>query len=212
VELAAYRAATVLLLCAPETPLLFMGQEWAARTPFLYFTDHHAELGRQVTAGRRREFRHFKAFSDPRERERIPDPQSPESFARSRLDWKEVLAEPHAGIRRLHRELLRLRGASPLLRRAAWEGFRAEAAGETAVVLRYDTGAGSLVAVVQLEGAGEVALDLWGRAWSVVLHTEEARFTTDGQDFRAEPGGDRLRLRFPRPGGAIVELSPPSGS
>ena len=65
IDPAAYRAASVLLLMAPETPLLFMGQEWAASTPFLYFTDHHAELGRLVTEGRRDEFRHFAAFSDP---------------------------------------------------------------------------------------------------------------------------------------------------
>jgi maltooligosyltrehalose trehalohydrolase len=54
VDLPTYLAATVLLLSAPETPLLFMGQEWAATSPFLYFTDHHPELGRKVTEGRRR--------------------------------------------------------------------------------------------------------------------------------------------------------------
>ena len=50
---ALFRALSALLLFVPETPLLFMGQEWAASTRFLYFTDHHAELGRLVTTGRR---------------------------------------------------------------------------------------------------------------------------------------------------------------
>src|SRR5690606_7489008 len=52
-----YRAVSALLLLAPQTPLLFMGQEWAASTPFLYFTDHNEELGRLVTQGRREEFK-----------------------------------------------------------------------------------------------------------------------------------------------------------
>ena len=62
---AAYRAALAVLLTAPETPLLFMGQEWTASTPFLYFTDHNEALGRLVTEGRRREFGRFAAFADP---------------------------------------------------------------------------------------------------------------------------------------------------
>src|SRR5262249_3277947 len=59
VDPAVFRAATVLLLCSPATPLLFMGQEWACSSPFRFFTDHQPELGRMVTEGRRREFRHF---------------------------------------------------------------------------------------------------------------------------------------------------------
>src|SRR5262249_54373377 len=51
IEPGAFRAASTLLLCAPETPLLFMGQEWAASTPFLYFTDHRRELGKRITRG-----------------------------------------------------------------------------------------------------------------------------------------------------------------
>src|SRR5262249_26784144 len=60
---AAYRVASALLLLVPETPLLFMGQEFAASTPFLFFTDHESELGRRVTEGRRAEFAAFAAFA-----------------------------------------------------------------------------------------------------------------------------------------------------
>src|SRR4029079_14880172 len=60
-----YLLASAALLLAPEVPLLFQGQEFAASTPFLYFTDHQPELGRLVTEGRREEFKHFPAFSDP---------------------------------------------------------------------------------------------------------------------------------------------------
>lgn len=108
---AAYRAVSSLLLLAPQTPLLFMGQEWAARSPFLYFTDHGGELGEAVTRGRREEFRRFRGFDGP-----VPDPEDPQTFERSRLRWEEVEEEPHAGILRLYRSLLdwRLRLSGPL--------------------------------------------------------------------------------------------------
>src|SRR5690606_27016671 len=77
VALPVYRAATALLLFAPETPLLFMGQEWAAATPFQFFTDHHEELGRLVSEGRREEFRDFPGFGGE-----VPDPQDPATFER----------------------------------------------------------------------------------------------------------------------------------
>ena len=101
---AALRAATALLLLAPETPLLFMGQEWAASTPFLYFTDHHPALGRQVQEGRREEFAYFPGFSGA-----VPDPQAEQTFRDSVLQWDERRQPAHARMLRLHRHLLALR-------------------------------------------------------------------------------------------------------
>jgi maltooligosyltrehalose trehalohydrolase len=94
-----------LVLTAPFVPLLFQGEEWGASTPFLYFTGHpDPELGRAVSEGRRRE---FAAFGwDPAE---VPDPQDPMTFARSKLDWREVAGEPHARLLRWHRDLIHLR-------------------------------------------------------------------------------------------------------
>lgn len=109
-----YALASALLLLVPETPLLFMGQEYAATTPFLYFTDHHPELGRRVTAGRRREFAAFPAFRDPARRARIPDPQDEATFRRSKLDPGERAR--HAAMERLYRDLLALRRHDPVLR------------------------------------------------------------------------------------------------
>ncbi|MEO6828969.1 MAG: malto-oligosyltrehalose trehalohydrolase, partial [Acidobacteriaceae bacterium] len=85
----AFYAASALLLLAPEVPLIFMGQEWAAPEPFLFFTDHNAELGRLVTEGRRKEFMHFDAFADEARRESIPDPQADSTFLASKLDWSK---------------------------------------------------------------------------------------------------------------------------
>lgn len=102
-------AASAVLLLAPETPLLFMGQEWAAGSPFLYFTDHHGELGRAVSEGRRQEFAAFPAFSRPDANALIPDPQAGETFFRSKLNWEEVDANGHRECLSWYRELLAFR-------------------------------------------------------------------------------------------------------
>jgi maltooligosyltrehalose trehalohydrolase len=100
-----------LVLAAPFVPLLFQGEEWGASAPFLYFTSHdEPALGEAVREGRRRE---FAAFGwDPDE---LPDPQAPETFERSKLDWSELEREPHASLLAWHRRLIDLRRAWPAL-------------------------------------------------------------------------------------------------
>jgi maltooligosyltrehalose trehalohydrolase len=115
ISLDAYCTASTLLLFLPMTPLLFMGQEWAASTPFLYFTAHEPELGEQVVRGRREEFKSFSAFADEAARERIPDPQAEASFMRSKLRWDERERAPHARVLSLYRALLALRRSDPVL-------------------------------------------------------------------------------------------------
>ena len=103
------KAAAAAVLTSPFVPLLFAGEEWAASTPFQYFTDHDdPELGKAVTEGRRREFASFGW--DPEE---VPDPQDPETFRRSKLDWDELSREPHAGLLDWHRRLIELRRTMP---------------------------------------------------------------------------------------------------
>jgi len=84
---AALRALASVLALSPQVPLLFMGEEWGAREPFLFFCDLGPELREAVREGRRREFAGFPAFADPAARARIPDPTDAQTFARSRLDW-----------------------------------------------------------------------------------------------------------------------------
>lgn len=208
VEPAAFRAATVLLLCAPQTPLLFMGQEWAAPEPFLFFTDHEPGLGRLVTEGRRREFRGFSAFSDARQRERIPDPQAVATFERSRLDWTRTGEEPHASVLRLHRALVRLRREEPLLRETPGRSVRVTAAGEDALAIEYGGGGRTLLVVVRLRGAGPVdprpGAAAPPAAWTPVLTTEDAAFATDPRPPTHDLAGDGLILRFERPGGVVL--------
>ena len=79
----ALRAAIALLLFTPQIPMIFMGEEFGETRPFLYFTDHHDELGKLVTEGRRKEFARFTAFSDPESRSKIPDPNAKTTFETS---------------------------------------------------------------------------------------------------------------------------------
>jgi maltooligosyltrehalose trehalohydrolase len=100
------RAALACVLLGPQAPLLFMGEEWAASTPFLYFCDHAAGLAKAVREGRRAEFARFAAFTDPAARERIPDPNAVDSFVTSKLDWAERERSPHRERLALVRQLL----------------------------------------------------------------------------------------------------------
>ena len=106
------RIAAALLLTSPFVPLLFQGEEWAASSPFLYFTDHADEaLGDAVRKGRRAE---FAAFGWPPES--VPDPQDPTTFLRSKLQWDQRAEPAHATMLSWYRALLGLRRQDPHLR------------------------------------------------------------------------------------------------
>ncbi|KAB2351631.1 malto-oligosyltrehalose trehalohydrolase [Actinomadura rudentiformis] len=102
------KVGAALVLTSPFTPMLFMGEEWAAGTPFCYFTDHvEPELGRAISEGRRREFgRHGWAGE-------VPDPQAVDTYRRSILDWAEPGKPPHREMLEWHRSLIALRHAWP---------------------------------------------------------------------------------------------------
>lgn len=105
----AIEAATAALLLAPSVPLLFMGQEFGADTPFLFFCDFGPDLAAAVAAGRRKEFERFAHFADPAAREPIPDPGDPATFLRSKLDWSFMEYPERWGRLDFHRQLLALR-------------------------------------------------------------------------------------------------------
>jgi maltooligosyltrehalose trehalohydrolase len=107
----AMRAATALLLLCPFIPLLFMGDEWGTRTPFLFFTDHNDELAALVRDGRRKEFAHFSAFQDEARRAMIPDPNAESTFAASVPDPAEGARNGFRDILATTRTLLDLRAA-----------------------------------------------------------------------------------------------------
>ncbi|MGM1017413.1 MAG: malto-oligosyltrehalose trehalohydrolase [Actinomycetota bacterium] len=103
--------AAVLTLTAPGTPMLFMGEEWGASTPWQFFTSHpEPELGRAVAEGRTSEFAAMGW-----DRDAVPDPQDPATFERSHLDWDELGKTHHARLLALYRELGALRRQRPEL-------------------------------------------------------------------------------------------------
>jgi maltooligosyltrehalose trehalohydrolase len=186
IDLAAYRAASALLLLSPYTPLIWMGQEWAASAPFLYFTDHEPELGRLVTEGRRSEFAGFSAFGGAE----VPDPQANETFERSKLRWDERGQPPHEQVLRLYRVLLDMRARLPALRRRDRASFTAFPLGERALGLRREgqSPADELLLVASLGGA--LRLRLGGRpeleppagyAWAPLLDTERPEYGGAGE-------------------------------
>ncbi len=139
---AAVRAALAVLLLNPAPPLLFMGQEWGADTPFLFFCDFEAGLADKVVAGRRAEFARFPGFRDAAARRRIPDPGDPTTFHRSGLDWSELQAPSHRAWLDLHRELLaRRRRLMPQLAAARAASVQSRAPGAVRVVWNLPAGA-----------------------------------------------------------------------
>lgn len=178
-----YRAASALLCLTPFTPLLFMGQEWAASAPFLYFTDHEGELGRAIEEGRRRDLERSIETARLRGPVEIPSPQDAHTFERSKIDWSETTKPGHAECLALYRECLALRRTHAAFRprnRQSWQvcelGFgvlatRLRAAGEDWLVLCDLRGGhrGSL-------GAERFCELPASQKWAFVLSTSESRF------------------------------------
>jgi maltooligosyltrehalose trehalohydrolase len=105
----AVRAAMAVLLLAPCPPLLFMGEEFAATTPFLFFCDFGPELAAKVRDGRRAEFAQFDRFHSREAQAQIPDPNNQATFLASKLDWASVELDPHRQWLQFYRQLLALR-------------------------------------------------------------------------------------------------------
>jgi maltooligosyltrehalose trehalohydrolase len=122
---ASLRASTALMLLSPMVPLLFMGEEWGSRTPFLFFTDHNEELAQAVREGRQNEFSEFSLFAGHPER-RVPDPNAVETFSTSRPDYTAVSDPENESWRDFYLELLALRHAQiiPRLSESRFAGVR----------------------------------------------------------------------------------------
>lgn len=184
ISAAAYRAASALLCLVPQTPMLFMGQEWAASTPFQFFTDHKTNLGKSITEGRRREFQDFAAFRDAAPLETIPDPQAQTTFFNSKLCWEEMHQPAHAGILLLYREFLQLRQTHPGFRDRSRDNCLVLQLGDGVVVIVFGrAGEFNCALVSDLRGGHEMPnLDDErfapgrGRDWRPLLSSNETRF------------------------------------
>lgn len=125
------RLAVAMLLLNPAPPLLFMGDEWGATTPFLYFADWQNALQQAVSEGRRQEFAAFAAFTDPASRARIPDPCDISAFKHSKLEWDAFQLPASQRWHRFYAELiaLRRRKIQPMLPALAKSGHRSSISG-----------------------------------------------------------------------------------
>jgi len=163
----ALRLATAALLLSPQVPLLFMGEEIGAKTPFLFFCDFHGDLAAAVRDGRRKEFAAFPEFAAEEARARIPDPNAQETFLASKIDWPAADAAclaHYTALLRLRAELVVPRLHGPR------HDARFETLAPTGIAVDWTLGDGSVLHMRANFGAG--AAPALGPAPGAVLHTE----------------------------------------
>lgn len=184
------KVGAALYLTAPFIPMVFQGEEWAATTPFQYFTSHQdPELGRLVRQGRRAEFAAFGWTA-----EQVPDPQEPSTFDRSKLDWDERERPAHAEMLDWYRTLIALRRSTAGLADGCMDR----------IAVRYDEQAGWLVVergqirVAANLGRTDVKVELGVEAATVVLAASEPGIVVDGAS--ATLPSDSVVVCGPHPG------------
>lgn len=175
--------AAALYLLGPFTPMLFMGEEWAASTPFPYFCDMGPELAPLVTAGRREEFAGTGWAGE------VPDPEDPATFASARLRWEERDDDGHARMLTWYRTLLGLRADNPDLRSADLASVEVTCPDDhTVVMVRGD------LAVIATRATGTVRVDGSQLAGPVSLLTSWGGATAAGDEITLQgPGAAVVR-------------------
>ncbi|MBV9032935.1 MAG: malto-oligosyltrehalose trehalohydrolase [Acidobacteriaceae bacterium] len=131
----AYKAVTALTLLMPGTPMLFQGQEFESSSRFLFFADHQPELAEKIRAGRAEFLGQWRSLVLPEMKKCFDDPASPQTFERSKLDFSEVTK--HAEAYALHRDLLRLRRADPVIGLQGEHGIDGAVLSHDCFVLRF---------------------------------------------------------------------------
>jgi maltooligosyltrehalose trehalohydrolase len=202
------RALTALLLLAPQTPMLFMGQEFASSAPFLYFADHEPELASKVRRGRAEFLAQFRSVSTRETRVNLQDPDDAATFERCKLDFEE--RETHAEVYALHRDLLRLRRQDATFNAQEPRSLDGAVLSSEAFVLRFfgPEGDDRLLVVnlgcdLNLNPAPEPLLaPPEGKVWSILWSSEDYRYGGTG----TPPVETKENWRLP--GRAAVALRP----
>ncbi len=176
-------AAAVMLAGAPNVPMLFMGEEWSERAPFLYFTSHtDPELGRAVRQGRMEEYDSFVRVEGETESTLggFADPQSEKTFTRSKLDWDSLTKSPHAETLRFYRDILALRREHAPLSNCdkTRTRVRFDEARRWLSVERGDESGARAVLLCNFSNGG-LSLPLPEGAWRLALWTNDARYGGD---------------------------------
>ena len=201
-----YKAMTALLLLAPGTPMLFQGQEFGACTPFLYFCDHKAEIGKVVREGRAKFLAQFRSLALPEMQPVFADPGNPHTFEASKLDFSQ--REQNAGLYSLHKDLIALRRSDPVFSSQRPSGVDGAVLSPSAFVLRYfgEEHGDRLLVVnfgtdLHLTPAPEPLLaPPFGKLWSVIWSSEHPHygglgtFPPDSEDNWRIPGNAAVAL------------------
>lgn len=156
------KICTALILLAPSPPLLFMGEEFLATTPFFYFCDFEPELAEKVTKGRREEFAKFSQFRSPQIREQIPDPNAEQTFLMSKLDWYNFDDKERQEYFCFYRDLLALRQLEIVPRMQGMMGGQGyfTVLSDRALQVRWQLGEGSLLVMLMNLSEEQIERDL----------------------------------------------------
>ena len=204
-----YRALMALTLLGPQTPMLFMGQEFAASARFMFFADHHEELAALVHNGRREFLSQFRAYADEETQQRVPAPHAESTFLGSKLDWSEV--EQHADALAFHRDLLQLRACDPVISQQDVSKIDGATLSEQAFVLRwFDAEHGDRLLVVNLDQELPLAppsepllAPPRGATWQLLWSSEEPRYGGHGVTTMVADSG-RGEWRLPAQGAVLL--------
>jgi malto-oligosyltrehalose trehalohydrolase len=155
----AVRAASAIYLLLPQIPMLFMGEEWGASEPFVFFCDFKGELAEAIREGRRREFAAFPQFSQARSAREIPDPDDPATFQAAKLGWAALGAPSAQQALQRYRRLLEVRQREivprvPIIR----AGGKAERPGPAAVRVTWQVGGSEELILVANLGPRAISL------------------------------------------------------
>ena len=175
VDLERVKLAAAAVLLSPYVPLLFMGEEYGERAPFLYFVSHSdPELVEAVRRGRREEFAAFAWRGEP------PDPQDERTFRRSRLDHSLKQQEPHKRLLEFHGALLRLRRGHPALACLEREGIEVRRSDDAPVLWVRRRAAGAQALLLLHLGEAEASLAFPAGVWTRALDSAEERWGGPG--------------------------------
>jgi maltooligosyltrehalose trehalohydrolase len=185
VSLEQQKLAALILLCAPNLPMLFMGEEYGETSPFYYFTSHtDALLIENVRRGRKRE---YAPYAQGRE---FADPQAPGTFERSKLNWQLLNQSPHAELLRLYRDLIALRQRTPSLANCDKERTQVEYDEERQCmsISRGDVSASEALVLCNLSASEQsMTVKLAGDEWKLALWSSDALYGGEPQGVGPPP-------------------------
>lgn len=203
----AYRAVSMLLCFSPYTPMLFMGQEWGASTPFVFFTDLPGKIGEGMAESRKKEFEQAGMDYDAGILAKMPDPQSLEAFVSSKLNWSERGQEAHQAVLSLYRACLPLRAQEPVFQSPERSRWSVQNVGLELLGIRWQDKACDWLLIIGVAPGEHEAKDgpfirnTVGKRWQCVLASNDPEF--GGRPTSVPVKGELLGFSIQSPGAVL---------